>query len=184
MSITFKNVRGQIWLGENWFYFTLNYLISRSKMLRMGSMWQHFKTPLIAGFMGPTWGPAGADRTQVGPMLAPWTLLSGTPHAFSRRVVLKCCEVLANFASHISAPYCPTLQPWFCFILTNIANHSCAPYWPTLQTTAVLHADQHCKPELCSIVTNFANHNYADQLCNPPLGSMRTNIASHNSDPY
>ena len=27
--------------------------------------------------MGPTWGPSGADRTQVGPILAPWTLLSG-----------------------------------------------------------------------------------------------------------
>ena len=26
---------------------------------------------LIARFMGPTWGPSGADRTQVGPMLAP-----------------------------------------------------------------------------------------------------------------
>ena len=32
---------------------------------------------LIARFMGPTWGPSGADRTQMGPMLAPWTLLSG-----------------------------------------------------------------------------------------------------------
>ena len=31
---------------------------------------------LIAGSMGPTWGPSGTDRTQVGPMLAPWTLLS------------------------------------------------------------------------------------------------------------
>ena len=31
---------------------------------------------LIARFMGPTWGPSGADRTQVGPMLAPWTWLS------------------------------------------------------------------------------------------------------------
>ena len=31
----------------------------------------------IARFMGPTWGPSGADSTQVGPMLAPWTLLSG-----------------------------------------------------------------------------------------------------------
>ena len=28
--------------------------------------------------MGPTWGPPGADRTQVGAMLAPWTLLSGS----------------------------------------------------------------------------------------------------------
>ena len=32
---------------------------------------------LIARFMWPTWGPTGADRTKVGPMLAPWTLLSG-----------------------------------------------------------------------------------------------------------
>ena len=35
------------------------------------------KLSLIAGFMGPTWGPSGTDRTQVGPMLVPWTLLSG-----------------------------------------------------------------------------------------------------------
>ena len=32
---------------------------------------------LIAWFMVPTWGPSRPDRTQVGPMLAPWTLLSG-----------------------------------------------------------------------------------------------------------
>ena len=32
---------------------------------------------LLARFMGPTWGPSGASRTQVSPMLAPWTLLSG-----------------------------------------------------------------------------------------------------------
>ena len=30
--------------------------------------------------MGPTWDPSGADRTQVGPMLAPWTSLSGDLH--------------------------------------------------------------------------------------------------------
>ena len=35
-------------------------------------------TPLIARLMGPTWSPSGADRTQVGPMLVPWTLLSGS----------------------------------------------------------------------------------------------------------
>ena len=32
---------------------------------------------LIAKFMGPTWGPPGPCRPQVGLMLAPWTLLSG-----------------------------------------------------------------------------------------------------------
>ena len=35
--------------------------------------------PLIARFMWPTWGPFEADTAQVGPMLAPWTLLSGSP---------------------------------------------------------------------------------------------------------
>ena len=33
--------------------------------------------------MGPTQGPSGADRTQVGPMLPPWTLLSGTLNSSS-----------------------------------------------------------------------------------------------------
>ena len=34
------------------------------------------KTPLKTRFMEPTWGPSGAERTQVGPMLALLTLLS------------------------------------------------------------------------------------------------------------
>ena len=37
-----------------------------------------WKCPLIARFMGPTWGPSGAVMTQVGTMWAPWTLLSGS----------------------------------------------------------------------------------------------------------
>ena len=41
-------------------------------------------TTLIARFMGPTWGPTVADRTQVGPMLAPWTLLSGNQRCHQR----------------------------------------------------------------------------------------------------
>ena len=35
-------------------------------------------TSLMARFLEPTWGPSGADRTQVGPMLASSTLLSRT----------------------------------------------------------------------------------------------------------
>ena len=40
---------------------------------------------LVARFMGPAWGPPGADRTQVGPVLAPRTFLSGilTAHHFN-----------------------------------------------------------------------------------------------------
>ena len=37
----------------------------------------HFIPSQIAKFMGPTWGPPGSCRPQMGPMLAPWTLLSG-----------------------------------------------------------------------------------------------------------
>ena len=32
---------------------------------------------LIARFMGPTWGPSVSCWSQMGPMLAPWTFLSG-----------------------------------------------------------------------------------------------------------
>ena len=39
----------------------------------------------IAKFMGPTWGPPGPCRPQMGPMLAPWTLLSG-----------KACQINGN----------------------------------------------------------------------------------------
>ena len=34
---------------------------------------------LIARCMGPTWGPPGSCWPQMGPMLAPWTLLSVLP---------------------------------------------------------------------------------------------------------
>ena len=39
--------------------------------------WCYLLHSLIARFMGPIRGPSGADRTHVGPILAPWTLLSG-----------------------------------------------------------------------------------------------------------
>ena len=44
---------------------------------QMWSVDYEWKVSLIARFMRPTWSPPGADRTQVGPMLVPWTLLSG-----------------------------------------------------------------------------------------------------------
>ena len=53
-------------------------------------------TPLIARFMGPTWGPSGADRTQVGPMLAPWRLLSGSNRTRNNKTrTWQCHQILA-----------------------------------------------------------------------------------------
>ena len=51
---------------------------------------------------GSTWGQTGADRTQVGPMLAPWNLLSGhaplrqlrEAHRHSRGYVITVSSVL------------------------------------------------------------------------------------------
>ena len=47
-----------------------------SVMLYLRSFWVRLPT-LIAMFLWLTWGPSGADRTQVGSMLVPGTLLSG-----------------------------------------------------------------------------------------------------------
>ena len=60
----------------------------------------------IARFMGPTWGPSEADRTQFGPMLPPWSLLSG----------------LIVFQG-------PFLQTWFNLIQAWISNRMSIRLW-------------------------------------------------------
>ena len=68
-----KIVTSQYYCYKQWLHidiFKLNYLSE--------SYWgtsTHISQ--IAKFMGPTWGPPGSCRPQMGPMLAPWTLLSG-----------------------------------------------------------------------------------------------------------
>ena len=69
------------------------------------------KTTLIARFMGPTWGPSGADRTQVGPMLAPLTLLSGP-------------------IIEITIPYL--------YIMGKLCEY-CVKYWPCYDETCLLY---------------------------------------------
>ena len=59
---------------------TLPHLVSNCRVSL--DLWKWFYmfclvTTLITRFMGPTRGPPGDDRTQVGPMLAIWNLLSG-----------------------------------------------------------------------------------------------------------
>ena len=45
------------------------------------------KITQIAKFIGPTWGPPGSCRPQMGPMLAPWTVLS-----CCLAILLSCCS--------------------------------------------------------------------------------------------
>ena len=42
-------------------------------------------TTQIANFIGPTWVQPGSCRPQMGPMSAPWTLLSGNKSAFCKQ---------------------------------------------------------------------------------------------------
>ena len=69
-------------------YMTLSSMIQTALMYLLYSVqcsmtfhtllqWLKQNTTSLARFVGPTLGPSGADRTQVGPMLVPWTLLSG-----------------------------------------------------------------------------------------------------------
>ena len=70
----------------------LIYIIYRWHVV-IWSLGEKFNTILIntmiARFMGPTWGPSGADRTQVGPMFAPCYL--GIHNLFSRKCSWNYC---------------------------------------------------------------------------------------------
>ena len=63
-------------LGKVTFILKISYLDIFLRYMAKDYHWKGMET-LITRFLGPTWGPSGADRTQVGPMLAPWTLSSG-----------------------------------------------------------------------------------------------------------
>ena len=78
----------------------------------------HMMGSLIAMFMGPAWGPPGANRTQVGPMLAPWTLLSGlwlghqsfiVQSRTDPKVVINVITDLIHKSHNAPAPY-PTIH--------------------------------------------------------------------------
>ena len=63
--------------------------------LNFRSPWQQHlfciirRLTLIIGVMGSTWGQPWADRTQVGPTLAPWILLSGYVWTKPRNICLQ-----------------------------------------------------------------------------------------------
>ena len=62
-------------------------------------------TSLIKKYMGPTWGPPGSCRPQMGPMLSPWTLLFGME---TLSTLLSLCEgnLLVTSGFHIKGQQC------------------------------------------------------------------------------
>ena len=97
----------------------------------IGCKWTQSHQPLRATFIGPTWGPSGANRTQVGPMLALWILLSGTVSLWGNEPecnmetdgLLTCLwHNLKTFCNVISA-FCNTCM--FLLTLTTVKRAWC-----------------------------------------------------------
>ena len=76
----------QKFVPMNKFHRSLYYTVCKLVVQILLGMWQLIHAEIKvdpvkaqkAKFMGPTWGPPGSCRPQMGPMLASWTLLSGT----------------------------------------------------------------------------------------------------------
>ena len=74
--------------------------------LLMSSVWNTCNSILpiytqIAKFMGPAWGPPGACWPQMGPTLAPWTLLSGYLSVGSLKYWI---SLLTNLSTNVAVP--------------------------------------------------------------------------------
>ena len=67
------------WLQTTSFAFKLILVFSIKDYDWVPYFFKNYFPSQIAKFKGPTWSPPGSCRPQMGPMLAPWTLLSGIP---------------------------------------------------------------------------------------------------------
>ena len=91
---------------------------------------------LIARFMGPTWDQSGANRTQVSPMLSPWTLLSGLPdkvivsllcfikHIWIRPgkwVIFSCDQAAIWLVQSVRLSVCLSVRPSVCLSVTTFS---------------------------------------------------------------
>ena len=73
---TVTDIRQYQWVTKWWSVVLLNTIHALKIIPLPLDILLQIYTP-IARFMGLTWGPSGTNRTQVGPILATWTLLSG-----------------------------------------------------------------------------------------------------------
>ena len=105
-------------------------------------------TSLIVRFMGPTWFPSGVDRTQVGPVLAPWTLLSGiSKHASASKIlaVYYGLEIYTVSCLHRCCVF--SLVPCKLQLITLLANFI---FWQPIDSTEKWKTTQTVVPLLDS----------------------------------
>ena len=86
----------------------------------------------IAKFMGPTWGPPESCRPQMGPMLVPWTLLSGYVTKWGPR----CMQQLTLNQTLFRIIWNTARFVWFgIFRIFNTVAPHCMGYWEPIMKT-------------------------------------------------
>ena len=107
--------------------------------------------PEIGKFMRPTWGPPGSYRPQMGPMLAPWTLLSEAAFFFWYTGVST--KWLIFFSSYFQINFHDRNSLYFIHISKFVLNSltiSIGMTWPEHMT---IHS------VICSLITNQTHKN-------------------------
>ena len=76
--------------------------VSKRELNLLSHVYPRCECTRIAKLMGPIWGPpqAGSCRPQMGPMLAPRTLLSG--YICSSQSLAFLCICIKQFSSHVN----------------------------------------------------------------------------------
>ena len=82
----------------------------------------NLSTSQLKRFMGPTLGPPGADRTQMGPMLAPWTLLLGLLYKYNPSWLVKLLFVIKSCYAAISSWFMHTHCTISCIICASLTG--------------------------------------------------------------
>ena len=149
---------------------------------------RHFgsESSLIARFTGPKWGPSGADRTQVGPIWVPLTLLSGmlycswvkvfpNPNGYELfKMFYNICECVPRFVTHY---WCVSME--LQKLVGYVKIHYLIIYSWSSQAWAKIFITQMCrfaqssgrmKTRFFSCITNFIT---CDSKRKPPcIGGM------------
>ena len=108
----------------------------------------------IAKFMGPTWGPPGSCWPQMGPILAPWTLLSGCglDSITHMHWTTDCCKTIQNGNTYsLVLPVMAKLASWqlLVFKVGNlwfgifIPSHWSVDIWENCQRMVLIRVPQY-----------------------------------------
>ena len=124
-------------------------------------------TAQIAKFMGPIWGPPGSCRTQVGPMLGPFTLLSGCACWY---------QVICKLSDYLILGYEYVLDGIEGLILYRCVCCGCVKY--------ITINDQSPTDALCTPYWPLWRHNCSWWRNNAisPMGALRVADGSNSGD--